>query len=155
MIQHFLLWGLFWQHYHLYAKKTFPYLAQSLSCRCTLRWFSERAVCLNVNWFRPFCKHVCRIHWKERTDSNEWLASLVQSTEIQDTNNNCWNMRTESFFQVSHSEPYSFRRQRWLAFSPLKEDKGLEYYRVEHHYVNNNMSYCYRDKNLYPWFKAR
>lgn len=50
-------------------RKTFPYLAQSLSCKCTLRWFSERAVWLNVNWFRPFYKHVCRIHWKERTDS--------------------------------------------------------------------------------------
>jgi len=37
--------------------------------------------------------------WKgDSNRTNEWLISLVQSTEIRDTHINCWNIRTENVF---------------------------------------------------------
>lgn len=64
-------------------------------------WFIQRTIWTNVIWFKPFCKPIWTIHWKENNVSIEWfihrwLASLVQSTEIWDTHSNCWNIGRES-----------------------------------------------------------
>lgn len=71
-------------------------------------WFIERTVWTNVNGFKPFCKPICTIFWKENNISIEWLihrllASLDQSTEIWVTHSNCRNIGRESVSRVSRS----------------------------------------------------
>jgi len=53
----------------------------------------------NPNRFRPLCTRVWPManSWKGNNQTNEWLLSLVQSTEIRDTHKNCWNIRTVNF----------------------------------------------------------
>lgn len=52
------------------------------------RWFRDWTVWMNAKWM--FCKTIWQIHWSTKNRLiHKWLASQVQLTEIQGTNNNC------------------------------------------------------------------